>query len=179
MWMWHLPTPFPFTSAPITNEMKTSPTHHGNFLCNSNRRGFSIQHMYCKGSFEAVNLGAGGPTEIYIKFGPIYALSPKRAKPINISMPNQQQDPHSLSNIFNTTSYYSYTLHFSCRFSFLHLALAFLSIKRCTTKRKRNSYRSYNPTYNTLTFKLQWPLFYCRFTLFTKLNKNSQRWSHT
>lgn len=94
MCMWHPPTPLPFTSAPITNEMRTSPSHHRNFLCNDNKRDLSIQSMY------------------YIKLSPMYALSLKRAKPINISMPKPQQKLDSLSNIFNTRWYHSYTLYF-------------------------------------------------------------------
>lgn len=83
-----------------------------------------LQSTHCKSSSEAVKLGAGGPTEIYIKLSPIHVISLKWAEPINISMPSQQQNPHSLNNIVNTTCYYSYTSHLQCKFSLLHLSLA-------------------------------------------------------
>lgn len=108
-WMWHPPTPLPFTSALFPERWRPHQAIRG-ILCAMGIEQAS-QSVHCNSSFEAVKLGAGAPTEIYIELSPIHIFSLKWAKPINISIPSQQQNLHSLNNIVNTARYYSYTSH--------------------------------------------------------------------
>lgn len=74
-------------------------------------------------------------------------------------MPSQQQNLHSLNNIVNTTSYYSYTSHLQSKFSFLHLSLTSFPIIKGREKGNKTArgaktlhITSKHSSYNSLYF---------------------------